>query len=131
MTGRAISVVYLFAQACGVLLWWCVLWKWPTSRALFKADAAPDSTLLAFCLPDVVILVAGSCASAFAISLRKDWALPALYALAGAAIYAALYSWGLTIATGGDGLLGALLMSPLLVATLMIALGCNQPSTSP
>jgi hypothetical protein len=131
MYRHAASAVYPLAQGLGALGWWIVLWRWPCARAYFKANSAPDSTLLAFLLPDLVVLIAGSLVGAYAIATRQRWELPAMYVLAGASIYAALYCWGLTIATGGEGLLGAVLMSPLLVAPAIIAVAYQSQSAAP
>ena len=50
---------------------------------------------------------------------------------AGAAGYAALYCWALVGLTGGDGLLGAVLMSPSLVVPGVLAWGLRPGGGRP
>jgi hypothetical protein len=76
---------------------------------------APDSTLLAFAAPDGILFIGAAGASAYGFWAGRRWAWPLLCVHAGAAGYAALYCWLLVGLTGGDGLLGAVLMSPSLI----------------
>jgi hypothetical protein len=115
MTARRTGVLFLWAQAAGGAAWWAALLLWPESRTHFKAAGAPDATLLAFGPPDVLLYVVASAACAVGLTSGAPWGWPLLCAHAGAAAYAALYCWGLTAVTGGDGLLGAALMTPSLV----------------
>lgn len=113
MKFRKLAVCYLVAQAIGALLWWCLLFGWPESRTYFMAAKAPDSTLLAFVVADA-LFISTSAAAAYGIWTARRWAWPVLCFHSGAAVYAALYCWTLVALTGGDGLLGAVLMSPSL-----------------
>lgn len=115
MSLRAFAIAYLFAQATGAAGWWFALLAWPESRALFVARGAPDATLLAFVLADVLLYVGLSAACAVGLLKRREWAWPLLCVHTGAAVYAALYCVTLPLLTGGDGWLGAALMSPSLV----------------
>lgn len=107
--------VFLLTQAVGAAVWWCLLLAWPASRTPFLARGAPDSTLLAFGVADGVLFAGASALAGLGLLARRSWAWPCLCVHAGAAGYAALYCWTLVVITGGDGLLGALLMSPSLV----------------
>ena len=118
---RGFAVCYLMAQAVGAAAWWGLLLGWPASRASFLAEGAPDSTLLAFAAADAVLFVGTAAASAYGLWARRAWGWPGLCVHAGAAGYAALYCWTLTGLTGGDGLLGAALMSPSLVVPGLLA----------
>ena len=60
-------------------------------------------------------------AAAYGLAIDRPWAWPVLCAHVGAAGYAALYCWALVGLTGGDGLLGAVLMSPSLVVPGILA----------
>ncbi len=115
MTARRFGVLFLWAQALGGAAWWAALLLRPESRAYFKAAGAPDVTLLAFAPADLLLYVAASAACAAGLSAGTRWAWPLLCAHVGAAAYAALTCWGLVALTGGDGLLGAALMTPSLV----------------
>ncbi len=115
MSLRRLGVCYLLAQAVGAAVWWCVLLASPPARAPFKAAGAPDATLLAFVVADLALFVGTSAACAYGLWAERRWAWPLLCVHAGAAGYAALYCWTLVGFTDGDGLLGAVLMSPSLV----------------
>jgi hypothetical protein len=112
---RRFAIWFLGAEALGAALWWCLLIAWPASRAPFIAEGAPESTLFAFAVADGALFVGAAAASAVGISRGRRWAWPALCIHAGAAAYAAPYSWTLCALTGGDGLLGAAMMTPSLV----------------
>lgn len=117
---RRPGLVFLLAQAVGACLWWCVMLGWPAARAPFMARGAPDATLLAFAPADGILFIGTAFASAYGLWARRRWAWPVLCVHAGAAGYAALHCWGLVALTGGDGLLGAVLMSPSLVIPGML-----------
>jgi hypothetical protein len=121
MTVRRFGTFFLAAEAAGATAWWAVLLMWPPARGPFLAATAPDVTLLAFAAPDGVLFVGTAAAGAYAVWGRRSWAGPVLWAHAGAAGYAALYCWALAGLTGGDGLLGAVLMSPSLVVPGLLA----------
>lgn len=123
MSLRRFGLWFLIAQAVGATAWWFCLLVWPASRPLFMARGAPDSTLLAFTAADGVLFVGTAAASAYGLWANRGWRWPLLCVHAGAAGYAALYCWGLVALTGGDGLLGAALMSPSLVVPGLLAVG--------
>jgi hypothetical protein len=112
---RRFAIGFLLAEACGAALWWAVLLVWPESRASFLVRGAPDATLLAFGVADGLLFVAAAMAAAWGLCMRRAWAWPLLCVHAGAAAYAALYCWTLVALTGGDGWLGAAMMTPSLV----------------
>lgn len=112
MSVRRLGVAFLLAQAVGATLWWSLLLAWPPSRIPFMAREAPDSTLLAFAVADGVLFIGASALAAYGLGMVRPWAWPVLCVHAGAATYAGLYCWTLVALTGGDGLLGAALMSP-------------------
>ncbi|MGL6075493.1 MAG: hypothetical protein ACRC8S_15170 [Fimbriiglobus sp.] len=112
---RRAAVGYLLLQALGASAWWVMLLGWPTSRKHFLASGAPDATLLAFGLPDAILYMTTSLATAYGLATKRVWAWPLLLIHAGAAAYAGLYCWALTAITGGDGLWGALLMTPSVI----------------
>jgi hypothetical protein len=123
VTWRRPGALFLLAEAAGATLWWCVLLGWPGSRYWFMAQGAPDATLLAFAAADGLLFVGTAGAAAYGLWTRRPWAWPVLCVHAGAAGYAALYCWALVCLTGGDGLLGAALMSPSLIVPGVLAWG--------
>ena len=104
---------YLFVQAAGAMCWWLVLWLAPPARAYFRPHEAPDTSLLAFFLPDAVGFIgAGFWAGAMLLK-SPERALVPLAIHVGAATYAALYclaTWLLT----REASLAALFMAPAL-----------------
>ena len=131
MSLRRLGVWFLLAQAAGGSLWWCVLLVWPESRAPFLAKGAPDSTLLAFAVADGVLFIGTAGTSAYGFWAGRRWAWPVLCVHAGAAGYAGLYCWALVGLTGGDGLLGAALMSPSLVVPGILIWGLRPEGAGP
>ena len=115
MTVRRFGIAFLVAQAVGATVWWTLLLGWPPARLPFKTADASDVTLLAFGVADVLLFVGTSAASGYGFAMNRRWAWPALCVHTGAAGYAGLYCWTLAALTGGDGVLGAVLMSPALV----------------
>lgn len=112
MTLQKLGSVFLFVQAVGALIWWVLLVAYPESRRFFLAQGAPDVTLLAFGVADSLLFIGASFLAGYGLWKAKNWAWSVLCIHAGAASYATLYCWTLVAMTGGDGLLGALLMSP-------------------
>ncbi len=100
---------YLVLQALAIGGWWLVLWIAPSARAPFVVAGWPTTTLLAFWLPDVVLLVAGSLATAFGIRRGHAAAQQALWLVAGGVAYATLWCLGANLVTG-SGWLATLLM---------------------
>jgi hypothetical protein len=115
MLRRRFAIGFLLGQAAAAAAWWCLLLVQPSFRVPFMAKGAPDATQMAFLTPDAILFILSSAVAAIGLWARKPWAWPLLCVHSGAAGYAALYSWSLTVLTAGDGLLGALLMSPSLV----------------
>ena len=54
------AVAFLTLQGLGCLVWWGVLCLRPEVRQWFTATDAPDTTLMAFAAPDLLLFAAGS-----------------------------------------------------------------------
>jgi len=121
MSVRRLGIWFLVAEAFGAAGWWCLLLVWPASRAPFMAKGAPDSTLMAFAAADAFLFIGTAAASAYGLWAGRSWGWPLLCVHTGAAGYAASYCWTLTWLTGGDGILGALMMFPSLVIPGLLA----------
>ena len=111
---RKLVILFLALQGVGTFVWWSVLFLYPPARVPFMVPGAPDATLLAFSLPDLLIYAGGALIAAYGLLRRSAWAWPALCVIAGGSVYAALYSLALPFVSGG-GWLGAILMLPSLV----------------
>jgi hypothetical protein len=114
------SAAYLLFQGFAGIAWWLMLFVEPRSRQFFRVAEAPDVTLLAFWLPDMMLFVIGSISCGLAI--LKNWQItrPLLWITVGATTYATLYNFALTAMTGA-GLLGSVLMTPAMLITIGIA----------
>lgn len=75
----------LVGQAAASTAWWVVLVVVPASRPYFG-----DANVMAFWLPDAAV-IATTLAAAFAVARGLAWAGAALWLVAGAMGYAALY----------------------------------------
>lgn len=111
---RRLAVTFLIVQGAGIIVWWAVLLLVPAVRTPFIAPGAPDSTLFAFIVADILVYVATSFASAYGLVRVRSWAWPVLCVHAGAVVYAGLYAIGLPLVSGG-GWFGTAFMLPSLV----------------
>lgn len=112
--------VYFGVQAAAVAAWWVVLAVRPAVRPLFRPAAAPDAMLLAFAPGDLLMLGLGSAAVALAAARPGPTVRAAAWLVAGATVYGALYTITLA-ASGAAGVLGAVMMTPAAVASLLCA----------
>ena len=117
---KRIAALFFTAQGLGTLLWWCVLLLFPSTRLPFLAPGAPDATLFALLLPDLLLFVAGSLVVAYGLLRAQRWVWPLLCVQAGGAIYAGLYALSMPLVSGG-GWLGAVMMLPSLVLPAFFA----------
>jgi hypothetical protein len=106
-TAVRLAVAYWWLQAALVALWWLGLILWPAWRQPFRPSASPEVDLLAFAVPDLALLVAGSWAAGFATrraAAGAPWAahvaVAAAWLTAGAAAYATLFCVGWLWLTG-------------------------------
>ena len=98
-----------------MLLWWVALSLAPELRPGFTPSATPFAAIAAFAPGDLALLVPTSIAAAFGLSRDAAWAWTAAVFATGAAMYAAMYAISVPFLVGG-GVVGALLMTPLLIA---------------
>lgn len=118
---RRLSGAFLILQGAGVLAWWILLVLVPSSRPLFRAETAPDATLLAFAVGDVLLVGVLALLTGRGVLRQRAWSGPAPLVVATASAYAALYSLSLPVMGDGSGWLAALCMAPLLVLPGVIA----------
>ncbi len=100
---RRLAILFLVAQGVGVAVWWLAMLMFPAARGPFMAPGAPDSTLLAFVLPDLALYSGASLLAAYGLGRNTAWAWPALCLHSGAAIYTALYGLALPFSAAADG----------------------------
>lgn len=114
---------YLVAQGLGVLAWWGVMLLVPVARAPFRAAGAPDASLLAFAVADVLLVGVASILAGIGVWAGHPRTGPVLLVHASAAVYAGLYCVSLPLVGDGSGWVAALGMIPVLVVPPLIALG--------
>ncbi len=122
---RQIAAIAVGLQAAAAGLWWFALIAQPALRPHFRSASAPDATLLAFALPDLLLFTLAGLLAAAGTWQRQPWAWPLLVLHSGAALYAALYCLNLTLLTG-EATLAAFLMAPALLI-LPSALWITRP----
>lgn len=117
---RKTTVAYLVLQGAAVFAWWLMLWRVPATRAWFVAPGWPESTLLAFWLPDLALLAAGSLVAAWMVARRSRRAGAALWLVAGGMIYATLFCVSAALAMGGAWMSVAL-MTPAAIGSTALS----------
>src|SRR5688500_13152556 len=124
---RRFATVYFALQGAAVFVWWILLFFFPASRAYFQMGES-ETILLAFWLPDLFLLAAGSLVvSAYCFSDSKFLSL-ALWFFVGAISYATFYCLAFALMTD-SGWLGVTLMFPAMILTGNFAIGLSTPFT--
>ncbi|TWU24844.1 hypothetical protein Pla52o_11350 [Novipirellula galeiformis] len=111
MNARHIIAVYLVVQAVGTAAWWGLLLSMPASVKWFQPEAWPNNALLGFWLGDSLLLVGGSIATAIVVVKRTSWAAVAVWSLAAAVWYPALYCIGVSLLTDEAWIAAAMMVS--------------------
>lgn len=98
---RRLATLYLFIQSAVVPGWWIALAVVPGTRPWFFPNGRIEPALLAFVVPDTLVVAAGSFAAAVARRRRLPWAGTACWLVAGAMLYAGVFTiaWA-TLAQG-------------------------------
>jgi protein-S-isoprenylcysteine O-methyltransferase Ste14 len=99
MNTRKLTAPYFATQSLLVSLWWLALWLHPPSRLFFLPPGGADVFLLAFWLPDIVLIVAGGLVTVALCRRRSASAGIALWVVVGALSYATLYCLALSLFT--------------------------------
>jgi hypothetical protein len=115
MVLRRFALMYLLATGLSTLAWWIAMLGYPPWRPMFRLSNAPDATLLAFAVPDLLLFVGSALVSAYALWKRKPWTTTAILVHTVAAGYAGLFSMCLTVLSGGEAWAAAAFMAPSLV----------------
>ncbi|MFT4511458.1 MAG: hypothetical protein ACI89X_000066 [Planctomycetota bacterium] len=90
-TRQRVAQGYLLLQAMAVAGWWLWLCTSTAARERFTVADWPEESLLAFAVPDSVLLVFGSAIASRGVVLGRSWAPLAMWLVTGAAAFAALY----------------------------------------
>ncbi|HEX8565244.1 MAG TPA: isoprenylcysteine carboxylmethyltransferase family protein [Pyrinomonadaceae bacterium] len=124
MNVRQSSAVYFAFQSAAVVVWWLLLIFFPESRAYFRMGDS-DATLFAFWLPDLLLIGVGSFAAATLCYADSKLASAAMWFVAGAISYAALYCLAFAL-LNDSGWLGVALMFPTMLWSGVFAVALSK-----
>lgn len=113
MNVRQSATIYFAFQGVAVAAWWSLLLFLPASREYFRMGES-EATLLAFWLPDLLLLAAGSLAAAGFCFFDSQLTALAAWFVGGTISYAALYCLVFAFLTD-SGWLGVTLMLPAML----------------
>ena len=117
---RRLTIGILAAEGLLGLAWTALLLAEPDAGSWFLPEGIDPGLIRTFLIADVVFFALLPLTAALGLRRRAKWALAALWTHAGGIGYAALWGWGL-VAVTGDGLLGALLMTPGAIVVPVLA----------
>lgn len=120
---RRNAAIYFAVQAIAVTAWWMALYFYPSVRGYYRLGAT-DEILLAFWMPDLILISAGSLVSAVLLATRSNLATAAMWLTAGGASYATLYCLSYAMLYD-SGWLGVVFMSPMMIASGNFAIGAT------
>ncbi|MBS1787699.1 MAG: isoprenylcysteine carboxylmethyltransferase family protein [Acidobacteria bacterium] len=121
MNLRKLTAPYFALQAVAVLAWWFGLWLLPAFRRYFLPPNSNEVFLLAFCLPDLSLIVIGSFAAGYCCWREKAAANMALWLVIGSLGYATLYCLALSLFTN-SAWISVVMMAASLGASLILTL---------
>lgn len=98
-TRQRVAQGYLLLQAMAVSGWWLWLCTSTEARERFVVAGWPEETLLAFAVPDSLLLVFGSAIASRGVALGRTWAPLAIWLVVGAAAYGAFYCVAASVMT--------------------------------
>ncbi|MBS1795941.1 MAG: isoprenylcysteine carboxylmethyltransferase family protein [Acidobacteria bacterium] len=124
---RRAASVYFVLQGIAVGLWWALLFFVPASRPFFRMGAS-DEVLLAFWLPDLLLLAGGSLAAGLLCRRDSPLVAAAVWTVVGAIAYATLYCLAFALLTDA-GWLGVTLMFPAMILSGNFAVGLTPALT--
>ena len=120
MNWRSIATAYLSLQAIGAMAWWVAVLRMPHARRHLVPDSVPLETFQLLLPADAILFIGGSLLSAWAIWRRRGWAPLCLAIHAGAALYAGLYMWTMSLRTGSAWISAILMLVPLIVLPALL-----------
>jgi protein-S-isoprenylcysteine O-methyltransferase Ste14 len=112
-------------QGIAVVLWWLILVYAPATRKHFGGVGAYEITLLAFWLPDLLLIAIGSTAAAILCFVNHKIAPLVSWLVTGAVTYASLYCLSFSAATD-SGWLGVALMFPSMLWSGVFSFGISS-----
>lgn len=120
---RRSASIYFALQGIAVFAWWTWLFFVPLSRKYFQMGA-DENTLLAFWLPDLFLLGAGSLVASALCFFDNKFLSVAVWFVAGLISYASFYCLAFALLTD-TGWLGIALMFPAMILSGNFAVGLS------
>lgn len=118
---RKSASIYFAVQGIGIILWWGMLFFFPTSRAWFQMGES-ENVLLSFWLPDLIFLALGSIAAAYLCWIKHKFTSIAIWFVVGLMTYASIYTLSFSLMTN-TGWLGVVFMIPAMIWCGVFAIG--------
>jgi protein-S-isoprenylcysteine O-methyltransferase Ste14 len=119
---------YFLLQGLAISAWWVWLWTSPAARVRFVPAGAGEPDLLAFAMPDFLV-VGFSLAAAVAFFRDTRWLLPLAWFAAGGTAYSAAYCVGWSMLRGGAWI-SVLAMAPAALLAGVAALDASPQAIS-
>lgn len=120
MSVRRAAAFYFAVQGIAVVVWWAWLFFVPSSRAYFQTNGTTEAALLAFWLPDLLLVACGSFVAAYFCLRGNDnndaRIAAALWLVCGAVGYATLYCLASALLTDSAWLSVALMLPAMLLS---------------
>lgn len=118
------ATIYFAFQGFAVIVWWLLLIAVPNSRKFFQMGDS-EVNLLAFWLPDLLLLAIGSLITGWLIAGNSELKLIAVWFAVGTISYATLYCLSFALMTD-TGWLGVTAMFPAMVLSGNFAIGVTD-----
>lgn len=122
---RLFATIYFAFQGIAVLAWWAMLFFVPSSRKYFQMGDA-ETVLMAFWLPDLFLLGAGSLCVSVLCWFESKFLQIAMWFVVGTISYATFYCLAFALMTD-TGWLGVVLMFPAMIWSGNFAVGLSPP----
>src|SRR5262245_17985586 len=127
MNTRKLTAPYLVLQSLLVSIWWLTLWLHPPTRLFFLPPGGDDVFLLAFGLPDLVLIVAGGLVAARLCWRESASSGIALWLVVGALSYATLYCLALSFFTNSSWISASMMSASTFLSAGLAVVHTNPP----
>ncbi len=122
---RQSASIYFAIQGIAVISWWLFLLLFPSFRIYFQMDDNSEATLLAFWLPDLLLLAVGSLITSRLCFVDNKLASIASWFVSGTVSYATLYCLAFALLTD-QGWLGTTLMLVAMLWSGVCSIGLSS-----